>query len=91
METGRAGNSDVKERIVRIKLNDGTLINGQVNLQRDPGYERLSDLVADQDHSFLILFNATIYDISAQNPIKRNAIFVNKNHILWVEPDEDEK
>ncbi len=46
-----------KDRIIRIKLIDGSQVNGQVNLNRDPQYGRLSDLVASEREPFLILFN----------------------------------
>lgn len=91
MEDKKTGRFDILGRIVRLKLVGGTLINGQVNLRRPPGYDRLSDLVSDYATPFLILFNATIYDASTENPVRRNTLFVNKSHILWVEPDEDQK
>lgn len=81
----------IRGRIVRIRLADGTLINGQVNLKRGRGYDRLSDLVSDPATPFLILFNATVYEASSENPVRRNTLFVNKPHIVWVEPDEDQK
>lgn len=81
----------VSDRIVRIKLVDGTLINGQVNINRDPGYDRLSDLISDRITPFLIIFNAMLYDASLEQPVRRQTMFVNKTHILWVEPDEDQK
>ena len=81
----------IQGRIIRLKLVDGTLINGQVNIQRHPGYDRLSDLISDPAPSFLILFNATIYDASTKNPARRETLFVNKTHILWAEPEDGQK
>lgn len=81
----------VRERIIRIKLVDGSLVNGQVNIQRNTGYERLSDLISSSTEPFLILFNVTLYDANGDNPVKTQSLFVNKNHIIWAEPDEEQK
>jgi len=91
MEKGKTNGYKVKDRIIRLKLIDGTLINGQVNIARGRGYERLSELVGDGDETFLILFNATLYDRNAENSEKYKTLFINKTQILWVEPDEDQK
>lgn len=70
-------------RIIRLKLVDGTMINGQVNFNKDPKYDRLSDLVSSEKEPFLILFTATIHQIDLDNPVKHKTLFVNKNHIIW--------
>lgn len=80
----------VKDRIIRMKLVDGTMINGQVNINRDHGYDRLSDLVANNREPFLILYNATMHTQTLDNPIRHKTLFVNKHHILWAEPDQDQ-
>jgi hypothetical protein len=46
-------------RIIRLKLVDGTMINGQVNINKDPGYDRLSDLVGSKQEHFLTLYGST--------------------------------
>jgi len=91
MEKEKSENFKVEDRIIRLKLVDGTLINGQVNIARGKGYGRLSELVGDGEDSFLIVFNATLYDKNAENPEKYKTVFVNKTQILWVEPDEEQK
>ncbi len=91
METSKTRTTDMKGRIVRLKLIDGSLINGQANIAREPGYERLSDLIRDPNDTFIVLFNAILYDKGVENPLKHKTLFVNKTHILWVEPDEDQK
>ncbi|MBU1340875.1 MAG: hypothetical protein KKE44_21220 [Proteobacteria bacterium] len=82
---------DVKDRIIRLKLADGTLVNGQVNINRDQGYDRVSDLVANYREPFLILYNVTVHNGNIDNPIKHKTLFINKDHIIWAEPDEDQK
>ena len=84
-------NKEIKDRIIRIKLIDGSHVNGQVNINRDPKYDRLSDLVASDREQFLILFNVTVYHSALENPVKHKTLFVNKNHILWASPEEDQK
>ncbi len=91
METGKPRSYKIRERIVRLKLVDGTLINGQVNVAHDPGYNRLSDLVREPEVSFLVLFNVTLYGRETENSVKHKTLFVNKTHILWIEPDEEQK
>jgi hypothetical protein len=91
MEENSSINREIQGRIIRLKLIDGTLVNGQVNINRETGYERLSDLLSSNQEPFLILFNVTLYDNTTENPIKHKTLFVNKNHILWAEPDEDQK
>ncbi len=80
-----------KDRIIRIKLIDRSQVNGQVNLNRDPQYDRLSDLVASEKEPFLILYNVTIHQTDLDNPIKHKTLFVNKAHIIWASPEDDQK
>ncbi len=86
----KAIGKEMKDRIIRLRLIDGTLVNGQININRDHGYDRLSDLVANYREPFLILFNVTVILGSIDNPVKHKTLFVNKDHIIWAEPDEDQ-
>lgn len=80
---------ETKGRIIRMQLIDGSKVNGQVNINRDPQYDRVSDLVASRE-PFLILTNVTIYQTELEKSIKHKTLFVNKNHIIWASPDEDQ-
>ncbi len=82
---------EIQSRIIRIKLVDGFQVNGQVNLNRDPQYDRLSDLIANEREPFLVLFDATIHPIDFDTPVKHKTLFVNKRHIVWASPDDDQK
>ena len=82
---------ETRTRIVRLKLVDGTLVNGQVNINRDQGYDRLSDLVANHRDPFLIMYDVTSHPGNIDNPIRYKTLFINKAHIIWAEPDEDQK
>ena len=91
MGKNQSGNRQIQGRIVRLKMVDGTLVNGQVNIDREEGYDRLSDLVSSRQEPFLILFDVTLYRTTLENPEKLKTLFVNKNHIIWAVPDEDQK
>ncbi len=97
MRTGKlkgknaAADKEMNNRIIRIRLVDGSMVNGQVNINRDQGYDRLSDLVANYREPFLILHNVTVHQKSIDNPIKHKTLFINKDHIIWAEPDDSQK
>lgn len=84
----KASKKEIIDRIIRIKLIDGTKINGRVNINRNEGFDRLSDLVASDHEPFLILIDAVAYETDIENPVKYETLFVNKTHILWSSPDE---
>lgn len=84
-------NKDIKDRIIKIKLIDGSRINGRVNINRNHGFDRVSDLVANDREPFLILIDATAYQADIEIPVKFKTIFVNKNHIIWASPDDTQK
>ena len=84
-------NKETESRIIRIELTNGCSINGQVNIKRRPGHDRLSDLVSADKEEFLVVFDATLYRPELENPVRHKTMFVNKDHILWATPDEDQK
>ena len=81
---------EIKDRIIRIKLIDGSKVNGRVNINRNAGFNRLSDLVASDLEPFLILIDATVYEEGIENPVKYKTLFVNKIHIIWATPDDSQ-
>ena len=95
-KTGQKGDQPafkkgMKDRIIRLKLVDGTLVNGQVNINRDHGYDRLSDLVTNSREPFLILYNVTVFQADFEKPVRHQTLFINKAHILWAEPEQAQK
>ncbi|MBU1343509.1 MAG: hypothetical protein KKE44_09990 [Proteobacteria bacterium] len=82
---------EIEPRIIRLKMVDGSRINGQVNIKRSPGYDRLSEIVASKEEPFLVIINATVNHNGYENPVKHKTLMVNKRHILWAEPEEDQK
>lgn len=81
-------NKETKNRIVRIKLIDGTQINGQVNIQKgEVGYDRLSDLLESPKENFITIINASCHSKERDEPINSEVLFLNKRHILWAIPE----
>ncbi len=83
-------NKLIESRIIRMRLIDGTQVNGQVNLNRNTDYDRLSDLICNNRDSFLILFKATSHHKDMDDPVRHETLFVNKSHIIWASPDQDQ-
>ncbi len=81
---------DISSRTLRITMVNGTQIKACINIDREPGYDRLSDIVSSDKEPFLILMNATILNPNQGDPVKHPTIFINKEHILWAIPEEQE-
>ena len=64
---------------VTIRTIDGSTILGKINIGIK---ERVSDLFTKTDNPFIVLFDAEHRDISGK------VLFVNKNNIVWVEPED---
>ena len=79
----------IENRQIRIELENGDQITGQVNINRGLGHDRLSDLVGTNQEQFLVISNVTLYKPPLNNPTLFKAMFVNKDHILWAIPEED--
>jgi len=82
---------EIKDRIIRIKLVEGSNINGRVNINKNDGFDRLSDLVNSKQNPFLTVMDATVHDKELENPARHKTLFINKNHILWATPEESQK
>ena len=81
----------IDPRIIRIRMINGVRITGQVNIKRYPGYDRLSEIVAGDMEPFLVIINATVNEKDFDKPVRIKTLILNKSHILWAEPEEDEK
>ena len=64
---------------VLIRTMDGSTLSGKVNIGIK---ERVSDLFTKSESPFVILFDAGYKDTQGK------VFIVNKNNILWVEPEE---
>ena len=81
--------TDINTRNLRLALVDGSQINACVNIDRQPGYDRVSDLISSSREPFLILMNATMHKSGIGTPMQHDTIFVNKDHIVWAIPEEN--
>ncbi len=66
-------------RTVTIKTVDGSTIQGRINISPD---QRVSDLLTRQQGDFLVVVDASYIGSSGKT------LFINKHHILWIEPEE---
>ena len=66
-------------RTVTIKTIDGSTVQGKVNVSPN---QRISDLLTQQPGSFLVVVDASYQDG------KGKTLFINKAHIIWIEPED---
>ena len=71
---------DTDYRMVTIKTSDGSAVQGKVNISPN---QRVSDLFNLQKGPFVVLVEATYGDV------RNKTLFINKEHIVWVEPEAD--
>jgi hypothetical protein len=69
----------VEYRRVNVKTLDGSVLNGKVNVGAN---SRASDLFARTDQPFVIMVDVQIEDVV------HKTMFVNKDHVVWVEPED---
>ena len=69
-------------RSITIKTTDGSTIHGKVNLANK---QRVSDLFTKATTQFLIMVEV----MSKES--KGKVMFINKEHIVWAEPEEQEE
>ena len=65
-------------RSITVRTTDGSTINGKVNIA---DVDRVSDLFTQSEVPFIVMVEVTVKD--AQGKTR----FVNKDHIVWVEPE----
>jgi hypothetical protein len=71
-------------RPVTIKLADGSLVTGMINLiQRGETEHRISDIFVGREEPFVVVFHATLGEMIDK------VLVLNKRHIIWVMPDEE--
>lgn len=70
----------VTEKAVYVKTVDGSLVRGKINIGTN---DRLSDVFVKGKFPFVVLF-----DVGESGGGIKKVLIINKNHIVWVEPDE---
>lgn len=78
METNK-GEHSTNYKYVVVKLVDGTILNGKVNIHPKG---RISDVFTSKEKSFVILVEGGSVERFFQT------IVVNKNEVVWVEPED---
>jgi len=73
-------NTDYKK--ITVKTSDGSTIQGNINVSSN---QRVSDLFTKSEATFIVMV-----DVSYRDGVGK-ILFVNKRHILWVEPEESEE
>jgi hypothetical protein len=72
-------------RKVTIKLIDGSLIQGKVNLNHNEAVvQRVSDLFTKTVEPFIVVFDVKMESKSDQ------VFIVNKHNVVWVSPQDDQ-
>jgi hypothetical protein len=66
-------------RTVTIKTIDGSTVQGKVNISPN---QRISDLLIQQPGHFMVVVDASYQDG------KGKTLFINKAHIIWIEPED---
>ena len=64
---------------ITVRTIDGSTFNGKVNISPD---QRVSDIFTAGNRSFIVMVDVTSIDTSGKTR------FINKDHIVWVEPDD---
>jgi hypothetical protein len=78
METDKDGHP-TNYQYVTVKLKNGMLLNGKVNIHPKG---RLSEVFTSKEKAFVILVESDSAERSYQT------IIVNKNEVVWVEPED---
>ena len=78
---------EVNSRTLRLKLVDGSNVTGQINLNRHPMYERVSDIVTQNTEQFLVLFAVSV-DTKNKGRVSHKTLLINREHIIWAAPQD---
>jgi hypothetical protein len=71
-------------RKVTIKMVDGSLVQGKVNLHHDDAIiQRVSDIFTKIPDPFIVVFEATAEGKSGR------VLILNKRNVAWVSPEDD--
>ena len=74
----------IDARKVTIKMVDGSLVQGKVNIYHDEEVvQRVSDIFTKVSDPFIVVF-----DVTAEGKSGR-VLIINKRNIAWVSPEDD--
>lgn len=66
-------------KMISIRTSDGSTLQGKVNIAAK---KRVSDLFTDTEDNFIVMVDVRLKESYGKT------LFVNKNHIVWVEPED---
>lgn len=66
-------------RTITLKTVDGTTVQGKINISPN---QRVSELFTLQKGPFVVMVDASYQGVAGKT------LFINKQHIIWVEPEE---
>jgi len=74
----------IEARTVTIKMVDGSLVHGKVNLLSDEAVvQRVSDIFTKLTDPFVVVFDATAEGKSGR------VLILNKTNVAWVSPEDE--
>lgn len=74
----------IKARTITIKMVDGSMVHGKVNIYHDEEVvQRVSDIFTQVSDPFVVVF-----DVTAEGKSGR-VLIINKRNIIWVSPEDD--
>jgi hypothetical protein len=77
--SNQEGSYATEYRSITVRTTDGSTINGKVNISPD---QRVSDLFTSREGSFIVMVDVVLKDAVGKTR------FINKDHIVWVEPED---
>ncbi|MGA7579102.1 MAG: hypothetical protein ACLQUW_14170 [Desulfobaccales bacterium] len=81
----RDSNREIQASWVSIRLVDGSMVKGKINLQKhkdDSVTQRVSEMFTKHQDPFVVVFEATLEGVSDR------VVVINKRSILFVSPDD---
>jgi cystathionine beta-lyase family protein involved in aluminum resistance len=66
-------------RLITIKTSDGAAVQGKVNISPN---QRVSELFNLQKGPFVVMVDASYGEVTGKT------LFINKDHVIWVEPEQ---
>ncbi len=81
----RDSNREIQASWVSIRLVDGSMVKGKINLQKhkdDSVTQRVSEMFTKHQDPFVVVFEATFEGVSGR------VVIINKHNVIWVSPDD---
>ncbi|MFH1595094.1 MAG: hypothetical protein ABIG94_01805 [Pseudomonadota bacterium] len=74
----------MEPRNVLLKLTDGSMVKGKINLHHDEAaIQRVSDIFTRIADPFIVVFDATMAGEAGK------VLIVNKHNVIWASPVDD--